>query len=136
MQRNKRAAEGEEEEEGGSRKKKRRLSKEQEEEAEGSSGLAKWLKGAEEATVGAHALATAVALGEHGQILCRLDPKGSLIGRIHLTELSEPGQQALIRKAVPGEPLHVVVLGAREDTTTHEKAASGKSPFLVKPQVW
>jgi hypothetical protein len=77
---------------------------------------AKKLREPSEATAGTHALATAVAIGEHGQILCRLDGKGSILGRVHMTELADAGSRARPLKALPNEPLHVVILGERAAT--------------------
>ena len=91
-----------------------------------SKARAKKLKGVDEAVPGAHCLATAVALGEHGQLLCRLDAKGSMLGRIHLTELADPGMAAKVHRALPTEPLHVVVLGPRDDGAEGGKAKGAK----------
>ena len=91
-----------------------------------SKAKAKKLKGAEEATPGTHALATVVALGEHGQLLCRLDKNGSMLGRIHLSELADPGVAAKVYRSLPSEPLHVVVLGVREDGADSHKTKGAK----------
>ena len=69
-------------------------------EDEGSSGGAgrvRKLRNPEEAKPGTHALASAVALGEHGQILCRLDARGTMVGRVHMSELADPGKRAKVR---------------------------------------
>ena len=71
-----------------------------EEEDEGSYGGAervRKLRNPEEAKPGTHALASAVALGEHGQILCRLDGRGTMVGRVHASELADPGKRAKVR---------------------------------------
>ena len=51
------------------------------------------LKSSSEAVAGALTTASAVAIGEHGQLLCRLDAKGTMVGRIHMTEQADPGRR-------------------------------------------
>ncbi|KOO24095.1 protein rrp5-like protein [Chrysochromulina tobinii] len=74
-------------------------------------GDVSWTSRLEEAVEGRHSLATAVALGDHGQLVCRLDRKGAVRGRIHMTELADVGRDAVLPTTVPDEPIHVVVVG-------------------------
>ena len=62
-----------------------------------------------EATVGAHALAT-VTERSGTQLDVRLDKKGAVVGRVHLSELADPGTAAAFPTA---KSFHVVVLGPR-----------------------
>ena len=63
----------------------------------GGAGRVRKLHNPEEAKPGTHALASAVALREHGQILCRLDGRGTMVGRVHMSELADPGKRAKVR---------------------------------------
>ena len=90
-----------------------------------------------EATVGAHALAT-VTERSGTQLDVRLDKKGAVVGRVHLSELADPGTAAAFPTT---KSFHVVVLGPRarkggggaaalgaHDATGRPRAAGGAAP--------
>lgn len=67
----------------------------------------------EDVTVGAHTVATVVALGDNGLLVCRLGHKGALRGRIHMSELADAGTDAHLYTEVPKHPLKVVVVESK-----------------------
>ena len=85
------------------------------------------LKSSSEAVPGALTTASAVAIGEHGQLLCRLDAKGTMVGRIHMTEQADPGETVRMLTELPSRPLRVVVIGPREEGAGARGSGAGKA---------
>ena len=99
-----------------------------EEEAAAAHGAAR-LRAGDEATPGTHALASALSIAD-GQIFCRLDRKGEVRGRLHVSEMAAPGQDVPFPEQLPTEPFHAVVLGTREPT---EEGAEPTFELSVRP---
>lgn len=103
-------------------KKKRQKALEAEAAAEAETG-ARRLACLAEAKPGTHALASALSLADHGQLLCKLDVRGDVIGRVHLTERADPTVPAAIPTKLPTKPFEVVVLGKRDDEASSVRGA-------------
>ena len=118
-------------------KKKRRKSKDDDEatgaaeEAAEADGFRRILT-VDEALPGVLCMADPVALGDHGQILCRLDKKGTLLGRVHITGLADPGVKAQLPSQLPQGPLRCAIVGKRDESSGGGAAkAAGSSKALA-----
>ena len=87
----------------------------------------------EDVSAGMRGKASVVALGDHGQLLCRLGQNGAVRGRIHLSELADVGSNATVLTELPVQPIDVVVLGRRDQSGSAGKNAPVSLELSARP---